>query len=145
MLAAFIRHFYGAQSVIFNNKPRELCVEQYLAAVFYNAFAYALHYIYKYISADMRLCVVKYALGRAVLIKGAQYPAYALIAYARAELPVGKRSRAALSELDVALRVELAARAEGIDLFLSSFGIGAALKKDDGLYVGAGGLTFVVR
>ena len=66
----------------------------------------------------MRLCVIEYALGRAVLVKRAQYPADAHIAYACTELAVGKRSGSALAELDVALGVKLTACSEGFDLFL---------------------------
>ena len=75
----------------------------------------------------MRLCVIEYALRSAVLVKPAQHPAYALIAYAGVELAVGKCARAALAELDIAFGVELTAGAERLDLCLSRFGIGTAL------------------
>ena len=93
-----------------------------------DGFSYALHYINKYIRSYMRLCVIEYALGRAVLVERAQYPADAHIAYACTELAVGKRSGSALAELDVALGVKLTACTEGFDLFSACFGIGAALE-----------------
>ena len=65
-----------------------------------------------------------------MFVENAEYPAYALIAYAGAELTVGKRSGSALAELNIAFGVELSARSEGIYLLFSRFGISAALEDD---------------
>ena len=78
----------------------------------------------------MRLCIVKYMLGRTVLDKLLEHPDDALILYAGVELAVGKCARSALAELHIALRVERAAAAKALNCLRASFGITPSLDDD---------------
>ena len=125
-----LRDLNAAEDIFIRNEPRELCSKAHLAAEPDDGFPYALHDVYENIRADMGLCVIEYALRRAVAHELFEHPADALVPDAGVQLAVGKGTRSALAELHVALGVESAARAEGLHRFPAAFRVLPALEDD---------------
>ena len=109
------------------SQPR---AEAHLAAVVEDLLAEILHDPHQNVGADVRLCVKQDLRAGACLAELLQHPADALVFRAGVELSVRKRTGAALSELDVALRVERAARPERLHLFLPPLRVQAAFEHD---------------
>ena len=104
--------------------------EAHPAAVVEDLLAEILHDPHQNVGADVRLCVKQDLRAGAGLAELLQHPADALVFRAGVELSVRKRTGAALSELDVALRVKRAARPERLHLFLPPLRVQTAFEHD---------------
>ena len=98
-------------------KSRQARAEADFAAEAQHLFPQVLNDVEQHICPDVRFGVVEDLLLRTEAYKLLKHPAAALVLRAGVELAVGKRTCAALAELDVALGVQRAATPEALDLF----------------------------
>ena len=79
---------HAAKPALRTDEPVQPVAEADLAPERYYLFTEILHNIHKYVGADVRLCIICYALRRPVCLKLLQNPAKPLIIYSRIQLAV---------------------------------------------------------
>ena len=115
--------FQSDQTSILRTQAGDLGVEPHLAALGDDAFAQILHHGQQHVGALMGLGVVENVLPRSRRHKLFQNPADSGIVDPGVQLAVRKGSRAALAELDVAFRVQLASLEEFFHLGMAGRGV----------------------
>ena len=108
----------------------KLRMEAHLAARVLDLTAHRAHHVHQQIGADVRLRLPKDLLGRAGVHEPAQHVARHRVLDVRGQLSVRERARAALAELDVRLRVEIAARRERVHRGQALVHVAAALEHE---------------
>ena len=101
-------------AAVLDFKADQLCLKADRAAQREDLPAQIAHHLTQMIGAHVGLGHEENLLRRAHAMEGLQHMAAAGILDARIELAVGERARAALAELDVALRLQRAAGPEGL-------------------------------
>ena len=115
--------FQSDQASILRTQAGDLRIEPHLAAQRDDAFAQILHHGQQHVGAYVRLGVIENILPCPRRHKLFQNPADSGVIDPGVQLAVGKGSRAALAELDVAFRVQLARLEEFFHLLVAGLGI----------------------
>ena len=115
--------FQPGQAAIFRTQAGDLGVEPHLTPQGDNAFAQILHHGQQHVGADVGLGVVENVLPCPRRHKLLQNPADSGVIDPGVQLAVGKGSRTALAELDVAFRVQLPRLEEFFHLGVAGCGV----------------------
>ena len=118
---------HAGDGALFNDESFQLGAEKHLTAQRNYLLSDVLNNVDENIGADMGLCVVGDVLGCAVFHKLAEHPLHASVLDAGVQLAVGESACTAFTELDVAVRIQLAGGKEVVNGSFAGQGILSAL------------------
>ena len=130
-----LHEFHARQGIAVLQKGRQPRAKPHFPAQLADPAAQVLHHMKQNIRAHMGLGIIQNFFLRAKADKLLQNPSSTFVFRAGVQLAVGKGSGAALTELNIALRVQYAVAPEALHLFLPLLGALTALQ-DDGPQTG---------
>ena len=120
----------ACNSIILYTKIGKPCFKHYLTAKTDNFISDVFYGRLELVRADVRLCVIQYFLGCAVLYKLNKHLALTDILSACSQFSVRKCACTALTELNIALSIKDAAFPEFLHILCSAVNISATLNKN---------------